>query len=73
MAKQNYEFLDIGTGPDFEAFERKPKQLKRSIGILKLGNKYSINIDNETASNQVIMTELDFDEFINHCVKLQRD
>jgi hypothetical protein len=71
--KHRLDFLDIGTGPDFEAFERGQKSFKKSIGILKLGNKYTINVDNEMSSNQVIMTELDFDTFINRCLLLQKE
>ncbi len=71
--KHKYDFIDIGSGPDFEAFERSHDPLKKSIGILKLGNKYNINIDNETSSNVVIMTALDFDVFIQKCLELQRN
>ncbi len=70
--KHRFDFFDIGTGPDFEAFERKQDPLKKSIGILKLGNKYNINVDSETSSNVVIMSALDFDVFIQRCLELQR-
>ncbi len=71
--KHKYDFIDIGTGPDFEAFERSHNPLKKSIGILKLGNKYNINVDTETSSNVITMTALDFDVFIQRCLKLQKD